>query len=56
MEDVDFIFDLSYALKVLLKIISIKYPSYKSHQTTHLIVDEEKTNELIDYLNKKVRG
>ena len=57
MEDaVDFIFDLSYAPKSFVKIISVKYPSYKSPQTTHLIVDEEKTNELIEYLNKKVRG
>jgi hypothetical protein len=57
MEDaVDFIFDLSYAPKRFVKIISVKYPSYKSPHTTHLILDEEKTNELIEYLNKKVRG
>jgi hypothetical protein len=57
MKDVvDFIVNLSYNPKNFVKIVSVKYPLYKSPHTTHLIVDEEKTNELIEYLNKKMGG
>lgn len=55
MEDiVDFIFDLSYSPKRFVKIISVKYPSFKSVHTTHLILDEDKTKKITEYLNKKV--
>ena len=53
---VDFIFDYSYAPKNFVKILSVKYPRYMSEHTTHLIIDNEKTEEMIEYLNKKKRG
>jgi hypothetical protein len=57
MEDVvDFIFDYSYAPKSFVKILSVKYPKYISSHTTHLIIDNEKTEEMIEYLNKKKSG
>ena len=57
IEDViDFIYDFSYFPSRFVKIVSVKYPSYISKGTTHLLVDTEATNKAIEYLNAKIES